>query len=69
MTKEQLIEKYKDQEFTVYSVYESNPYYSGHGSETWYLDEDEAESYYEECCDRQGGRSSLTMTTVVWIMA
>jgi hypothetical protein len=41
----------------IYEVEESNPF-GGRSSSTWFFDEDEAEDYYDELCDSQGGRSS-----------
>ncbi|MCF0126034.1 MAG: hypothetical protein HUJ68_09845 [Clostridia bacterium] len=47
----------RDKLFTVYRVEESDPFY-GNPDYTYFFYEGEAEDYYEELCDSQGGRSS-----------
>lgn len=46
-----------DKDVQIWEVEESNPF-GGSSSYSWFFSEDEAQDYYDELCNNQGGRSS-----------
>ena len=54
MTRDELLTKYRNKTFTVYYVTETDPFF-GRSTKKYFLNENEAYYYYNDCCNSQGG--------------